>query len=125
MIIDENVPVAVATFFVDRGHDVINIRELFGTGMADKEIASIGDNRNGVVVTWDRDFKQLIRRAPIGQRAQFRRLGRISFDCAPNQGIHRIRALMSVIEFAYNDSLTQRDMRFIVDISETTLRLIR
>jgi len=125
LIIDENVPAAMTTFLVERGHEVLNLRTMFGVGMADEEIAAFGDWRDGVVVTWDRDFKTLVSRVSIGGRAQFRRLGRISFDGAPSKEIHRIRSLIRGIEFAYNDSLAQKDSRFIVDISETRLRLIR
>jgi hypothetical protein len=78
-----------------------------------------------VVVTWDRDFKQLIGRVPIGERLRFRRLGRISFDCRPEHGRRRAEQLIDYIEFAYEVESRRRDRRLIVEITETSLRVVR
>jgi predicted nuclease of predicted toxin-antitoxin system len=78
---DENVPNSVAEFFVERGHNVPFVRDLFPAGTPDPVIATIGNQLSAIVVTWDRDFEQLVRRIPEGNRARFRRLGRISFRC--------------------------------------------
>jgi predicted nuclease of predicted toxin-antitoxin system len=43
LLIDENVPMSVARFLADRGHDVRFVRDLFPAGTPDPIIAMIGD----------------------------------------------------------------------------------
>jgi len=45
----------------------------------DPVIAEIGDRLSAIVVTWDKDFRKLVKRIPEGNRTAFRRLGRITF----------------------------------------------
>jgi len=52
------VPAAITAFFVERGHEVLNLRTMFGVEMTDEEIAAFGDRRDGVVVTWDRGISR-------------------------------------------------------------------
>jgi hypothetical protein len=125
LIIDENVPDDVADFFRERGHLVILVREMLGVGTADESIAERADELMAVVVTWDRDFKKLVGRVPIGERLRFRRLDRISFDCRPEHGRRRAERLIDFIEFAYEIESQSRDRRMIVEITETSFRIVR
>jgi predicted nuclease of predicted toxin-antitoxin system len=125
LIIDENVPVQVADFFRERGHLVIQVRDFLDVGVSDESIASRADELMAVVVTWDRDFKRLVGRVPIGERLRFRRLGRISFDCRPERGRRRAEQLIDYIEFAYEVESRRRDRRLIVEITETSFRVVR
>ena len=124
-IIDENMPDALIYLFDERGHNVESVRALYGQGMDDPTIAHFGNYEAGIVVTADKDFRRLIERAPIGKRAQFRRLGRISLDCRSGSVVRRMEALMHVIEFGYADALASRDRRLIDEISETSIRFVR
>ena len=108
------------------GIEVESIRTHLGRpDMADDQIARIGNEVIGIVVTWDKDFKRIIERVPIGRRAQFRRLGRISLDCRSKSARRRLEALMHFIEFGYADAMASRDRRLIVEISETSIRFVR
>lgn len=125
LIIDENVPQTVAEFFRGRGHSVIPIRDFLGRGAPDAAIARFSDEAMAVVVTWDRDFKQIVRRAPTGRRTEFRRLGRISFSCRESNGLRRTERLIDYIEFAFERAQSDRDQRLIVEITESSFRVVR
>ena len=125
VIVDENVPDAVARFLRDRGHRVIPIRDYLGRGAPDEAVAEFGDTEMAVVVTWDGDFKRLVQRVPSGNRTRFRRLGRISFECRESNGLRRIERSIDHIEFAYSVAQRERDQRLIVEIGETAIRIVR
>ena len=123
LLIDENVPNSVAEFFDSRGHDVRFVRDLFPAGTPDPVIATIGDRLAAIVVTWDRDFEKLVRRIPQGNRAAFRRLGRISFRCNEVKGRELLERWIDLLEFHYRRSLEEPDFRMIVQIQPSGVKL--
>lgn len=124
LLIDENVPNSVAKLLSERGHDVRFVRELFPGGTPDPVIATIGDRLSAVVVTWDRDFERLVRRIPEGNRARFRRLGRLSFRCNEVRGRELLAKWIDMIEFHYERAQDQPDVRMIVQIQENGVKFI-
>lgn len=123
LLIDENVPNSVAEFFASRGHTVQFVREVLAGGCPDPVVAKVGDRLSAIVVTWDRDFERLVSRVPAGNRTAFRRLGRISFRCNETQGKRLLKRWISVIEMHYEQCVTERDFRMIVQIQESGLKL--
>lgn len=119
LLIDENVPHSVAQIFIERGHDVRFVRDLFPAGTPDPVIAAIGDRLAAIVVTWDRDFETLVRRVPEGNRARFRRLGRISFRCNEVRGRELLLRWIGMIEYHYERAREEPDFRMIVQIQES------
>lgn len=124
LLIDENVPISVAEFLAARGHDVQYVRDLFPAGTPDPVIAKVGDRLSAVVVTWDRDFEQVVRRVPVGNKATFRKLGRISFKCNEVRGKALIERWIDLIEFHYERSKEQPDFRMIVQVQESGLKIL-
>ena len=124
LLIDENVPHSVAELFASRGHDVRFVRDLFPGGTPDPVIAAIGDRVAAVVVTWDRDFERLVRRIPEGNRARFRRLGQISFQCNEVQGRRLLEKWIGMIEFHYEQAKQQPDFRMMVRIQESGVKFM-
>lgn len=124
LLIDENVPVSVATFLSERGHDVRFVRDLLPAGTPDPIIAMIGDKLSAIVVTWDRDFEEIVRRVPTGNRNRFRRLGRISFRCSEVEGVELLGRWISQIEYHYAQCLQHADFRMIVQVQTSGLRLM-
>ena len=124
LLIDENVPNSVAEVFAARGHTVEFVRDLFPAGSPDPVIAAIGDRLSAIVVTWDRDFDNLVRRLPEGNRTKFRRLGRISFRCNEVRGRELLEKWIETIEFHYRQSLQQTDFRMIVQIQDNAIKFI-
>jgi predicted nuclease of predicted toxin-antitoxin system len=124
LLIDENVPNSVAEFLAARGHDVRFVRDLFPAGTPDPVIATIGDRLAAIVVTWDRDFEDLVKRIPEGNRAKFRRLGRLSFRCNEVRGRQLIEKWIELVEFHYQQALRHGDFRMIVQIQENALKVL-
>lgn len=124
LLIDENVPSSVAAVFISRGHDVRFVRNLFPAGTPDPVIATIGDRLSAIVVTWDRDFDSLVRRVPEGNRARFRKLGRISFKCNEVRGRLLLEKWIDMIEFHYARAESDHDIRMIVQIQESGVKFM-
>jgi predicted nuclease of predicted toxin-antitoxin system len=124
-LIDENVPDSVTSFLRDRGHEVRLVREEFPAGTPDPVIAKVGDELAAIVVTWDKDFRRLAARVPEGSRARLRRLGRISFRCNEANGRRRVEELIEWIEFEFAQVQKRRDNRLLIEIGETSFRVVR
>lgn len=124
LLIDENVPASVAAVFAERGHDVKFVRDLLPAGSADPVIATIGDRLSAIVVTWDRDFETLVRRVPEGNRARFRRLGRISFRCNEVRGRKLLERWIDMIEMHFRRATEDPDVRMIVQIQESGVKFM-
>jgi len=124
LLIDENVPNSVAEFFIARGHEVRFVRDLFPGGTPDPVIATIGDRLSAIVVTWDRDYESLVRRIPVGNRARFHRLGRISFKCNESKGRALLERWIASIEFHYSEALKNKDFRMIVQVQESGFKVM-
>ena len=124
LLIDENVPASVTEVFASRGHDVKLVRDLFPAGTPDPVIAIIGDRLSAIVVTWDRDFDELVRRIPQGNRARFRRLGRISFRCNEVKGKALLAKWIEMIEFHYERAIQQSDVRMMVQIQDSGVKFM-
>lgn len=124
LLIDENVPTSVAELFASRGHDVRFVRDLFPAGTADPVIATIGDRLSAIVVAWDRDFDQLIRRIPEGNRTRFRRLGRISFKCNEVKGRELLARWIEMIEFHYARASREPDFRMMVQVQDSGVKFM-
>ena len=123
LLIDEGVPNSVAEYLASRDHEVRYVRELFPGGIPDPVIATIGDKLSAIVVSWDKDFEALVSRIPKGNRAKFRRLGRISFRCKETQGRRLIEQWVDYIEFHFAKVASRRDARMIVQITGNGIKL--
>lgn len=123
LLIDENVPNSVAEYFAQRGHDVRFVRDLFPAGIPDPVIAKVGDRLSAIVVTWDRDFERLVSRIPDGNKATFRRLGRISFRCNEVRGRALLERWIDLLEFHYQQSMERGDFRMIIQIQESGFKV--
>lgn len=124
LLIDENVPDSVAKFLAARGHDVRFVRDLLPAGTPDPVIAVAGDRLSAIVVTWDRDFEQIVRRIPEGNRTAFRKLGRISFRCNEAKGRELIERWIDHIEFHYERATRASDFRMIIQIQESGFKMM-
>jgi predicted nuclease of predicted toxin-antitoxin system len=122
LLIDENVPQSVADFFVQRGHEVKYVRDLFPGGTADPVIATIGDRLSAIVVTWDHDFRSIASRVPKGNVNKIRNLGRISFSCKYEEGRAQLERWIKAVELHYELAQTRDDVRMIVEIQGNAIK---
>lgn len=121
---DENVPAAVTEFLRNRGHEVVQVGETVAKGSPDQVLLAVAELQGLVVITFDRDFKDLIRQLPEGNRTRVERgAGRISLRCMEHEARDRIEQLIEVIEFHY-EIAEQRGHRFIMQISRTSTTFV-
>jgi len=124
LLIDENVPKSVADFFAIRGHSVQYVRDVLPAGTPDPIVAAIGDRLSAIVVTWDKDFEKIVNRVPDGNKARFRRLGRISFKCSEPKGRRLVELWIDHIELHYSKARENEDIRMIVQIQESGVKFL-
>ena len=79
---------------------------------------------SAVVVTWDRDFEKLVRRIPDGNRARFRKLGRISFRCNEVEGRALLEKWIEMIEFHFDKASSDPAFRMIVQIQASGAKFL-
>ncbi len=124
LLIDENAPNSVGELFQSRGHTVHWVRDELPSGSPDPLVAAIGDRLSAVVVSWDKDFENLVTRIPKGNRRKFKSLGRISFKCNETQARLLLERWLDYIEFHYARCFDEPDFRMIVEIQRAALKFM-
>lgn len=97
-MLDENVPASVATTLGQLGHQATFIRDYVPPGSPDAVVATVAEEMNAVLVSFDGDFQKISPRIPIGHRTRFRRLSRIWMRCGEPQASNRIEAAIELFE---------------------------
>lgn len=121
--IDQNVADSVGRALVAAGHEVTNLREVMVTTTADTVIA-IGCSKSGhVLVTHDRDFRQIAKRLHITQRQYRMRLHRIQLLCDFPNAAKRVKDALSLIEYEWQ--LTDGRRPSVIEIRETSMAIHR
>lgn len=101
LFIDECLPLAsFGTFLEARGHVVYGVGEGFPSGSPDQAVLAAADAQGAVVVSSDRDWRQLLKQVK-GSGGRFRRAGRILFNCDHSVAVRRLEALIEDIEREY------------------------
>ena len=102
IFIDECLPLASFRAFLEaRGHVVYGVGEGFPSGSPDQSVLAAADARGAVVFTSDRDWRQLLKQVGEGNRGQFRRAGRVLFNCDHAVALRRLEAPIDDIEREY------------------------
>jgi predicted nuclease of predicted toxin-antitoxin system len=120
---DHNVPDSVAKVMRELGHTVTLVRDILPTDSADPLVATTAEQMGAILVSVDKDFRQIAPRIPKGARARFRKLSRISIDCSENQAADRIRECMPFIELAWKQAQKRPDKRMIVVVMANHFRV--
>jgi predicted nuclease of predicted toxin-antitoxin system len=125
LLLDHNVPDSVGTVFMAHGHIVQHVRDILPTDSSDPLVATISEFDGCVLVSCDRDYNVIAPRVPIGQRARFRKLSRISLECNEYQAAQRVEEAMSFIEMEYDIASTRRDHRMHIVIQNNGMKTLR
>lgn len=117
LFVDECLPLASFRAFLEaRGHVVYGVGEGFPSGSPDQAVLAAADVQGAVVVSSDRDWRQLLRQVK-GSGGRFRRAGRILFNCDHSAALRRLEALIEDIEREY-DLATRAGRQLIMRITE-------
>jgi predicted nuclease of predicted toxin-antitoxin system len=65
-MLDENVPVDMADMLIQHGHEAQFIRDYVPPGAADVIVATISEQQNCVLISFDGDFESIAPRVPHG-----------------------------------------------------------
>jgi predicted nuclease of predicted toxin-antitoxin system len=125
LLLDHNVPDAVAVVFRNHSHTVVLLREIMPTDSPDPVVATVADMDGAVLVSCDHDFGSIAPRILKGMRARFRRLSRITISCAEFHAARRIEEAMEFIELEYRTAQDRPDKRMFLDIQTTGLKTNR
>jgi predicted nuclease of predicted toxin-antitoxin system len=96
-MLDENVPADVATMLRKHGHKSEFIREYVPPGSADAIVATVAEQQECVLVSFDRDFEAIAPRIPNGHKARFRKLSRIWMKCTEPRAVERLGAALDLV----------------------------
>ena len=124
-MLDENVPAEMAEMLVVHGHQAEFIRDYVPPGAADPLVATVAEQNNSVLVSFDGDFQVIAPRIPIGHRARFRRLSRIWMRCGEPMGARRLESALSLVESEFELGQRRDDQRMMFWIGISYLRTER
>jgi hypothetical protein len=123
LLLDHNVPDSVAIVFRERGHRVQLVRDILPTDSPDALVATVSEDEGAILVSCDKDFKNIAPRIPKGSKARFRKLSRISIDCSEPQAASRIKTEMDLIEFEYIRAQSRSDKRIHLDVQARGIKI--
>lgn len=95
---DQNVPDSAGNTLVRAGHSLTRLRDVMATTTADPTIAVACSQSGHVLVSHDKDFRQVARRLNITQRQYQNSLHRILLACPEPDAATRLTAALSLIE---------------------------
>ena len=124
-ILDENVPFNVADMLFGHGHGAVFIRDYVPPGSPDPLVATIAEQLNAVLISFDGDFQHIAPRVPQGERARFRSLSRIWMRCYEPDGAERLELALSLIESEYALAQQKVDKRMQMQVGRSFLRTDR
>ena len=114
-MLDENVPVLAAEVLIALGHDAEFIRDYVPPGSADPLVATVSEELDAILISFDGDFENIAPRIPRGERKRFKKLSRIWMRCRESKSGTRLETAIDLIRSEHeiaNDH--PRKMRFCI-----------
>lgn len=124
-ILDENVPASVQETLLDAGHDAEFIFDYVPRGSSDQVVATVGQELQAVLVSFDGDFQKIAPRVPRGDRTRFRRLSRIWLRCNEYQAAQRVEKALGLIESEFELVLSGENQKMMIWITNGYIRTDR
>lgn len=124
-MLDENVPVAVADMLAKNGHKAEFIRDYVPPGSPDPLVATVSQDLDAVLVSFDGDFERIAPRVPIGQRTRFRKLSRIWLRCSEPQAAARLASALDLVQTEFKLARKRSDIRMRICVSTSYIRTDR
>jgi len=120
---DQNVPDSVGRYLMGCGHQVTRLRDVMLTTTADSIIAVACSQAGHVLVSHDKDFKEISKRLQITQRQYRKLLHRIHLRCQEPSDVVRLKEAMSLIEAEWQ--LIKPDRPMVIEINDVSIRITR
>jgi predicted nuclease of predicted toxin-antitoxin system len=117
-VLDENVPMAVAEVLLGSGHTAEFLRDRhIPPGSPDPLVATVAQELDAILISFDGDFEKIAPRVPRGQRARFRKLSRIWLRCNEPQAAARLKAALDLVVAEYGLATPNTPMRIWISAS--------
>src|SRR4051794_34429109 len=100
-MLDENIPFDVADMLVQQGHEATFVRDYVPPGSPDPLVATVAQELNAVLLSFDGDFQVIAPRIPKGHRKRFRKLSRIWMRCDEPKAASRLKVALDLIVSEY------------------------
>lgn len=110
-MLDENVPMDVADMLTRLGHKVEWIRTYSAPGSPDPLVATISQDLEAVLVSFDGDFQNIAPRVAVGSRRRFKKLSRIWMRCSEPQAAQRLERALELVISEHKIAKSQKDVR--------------
>jgi hypothetical protein len=123
LFIDENAPDAVADFFIRQGYTAYLVRDRFGAGTPDRVIARAASEMGAVVVTYDRDYRQLAGWTTKPPNTRYPGMGLIVLSGPEPMGVDLVRRFLPMIEAAWDLVQGTSDPRLLVELSPSGINV--
>lgn len=124
-ILDENVPVSARRVLENKGHTVELIVDHTARGSTDPVVATVSEQLDAVLVSFDGDFEKIAPRVPEGSQRRYKRLSRIWLRCTEYQTGNRLDKAMSLIESEYNIARNSKDIRMLIWLANGYIKIHR
>lgn len=122
--LDNCVPDSVGRVLNRAGHDVIYQRSVIARDSPDALVALVSAENDAILVTSDRDHKQIASRLGVSNR-RLRKLSRIQLQCDEPQAARRVEAGLSLIEAEWTLAQEIGDGRIFIEIQGNAFRTVR
>jgi hypothetical protein len=119
------VPESVSLFLEGRGHDVTRLKDDLPTDSPDPLVAKYAQETDAILLTFDRDFRQIAPRVPKGTRTRFRKLSKVYMECEHKDAVGRLAAAITLIEFEWEESKKLSDPRMHVTVQKAGIKTHR
>lgn len=120
---DQNVPDSVGKFLETEGHTVVRLREVMATTTPDPVIAVACTKNGHVLVSHDKDFRQIAKRLNITQRQYQQSLHKITLECPEPEDVARLKDSLSLIEHEWQ--LAREDRPMVIGIRSKSIYIRR
>ena len=121
--IDNCVADSVGKFLRGAGHDVVLLRNFMAPDTKDPIVAIACVESARVLVTHDKDFKEIAKRLNISQKS-YGKLHRISLRCPEPEAASRMKEAMSLIEWEWDHCGCGKN-QMVIEITNVAIRLLR
>lgn len=121
---DHNVPESACASIYEYGHKLTRLRECMATDSKDPLVALACTNAGQVLVTHDRDFRNLAKRLKITRKQYHRGLHRLQLMCDEPISAQRLKECIKLIESEWKLA-KQRGMPLVVEIYNHFIRIYR
>ncbi len=88
-------------------------------------VATVSQELEAVLISFDGDFRKIAPRVPKGQRARFKHLSRIWMRCDEPRAAERLQSALSLIVAEFQLAQQSADRRMILWIGSSFMRTDR